>query len=193
MDSVHEAGQHRHNSPANQDSGDPDPRSDLVQQQIAGDFKEEVAEKENPEDQSVLLAGDRQLPIHRERRKPDVDAIEKGNDKKQEDKNPYPYFLNRRRSYRDRGDCKAASHPEPLVDLETAFFSFWFQNGRDEHRGEQCTCIVNRLRPVSIYDAGSTARFFPRGKMGFARSRRKPHSNVLRSTFGFRLDGWPNF
>jgi hypothetical protein len=29
-----------------------------VQQQIAGDFKEEVAEKENSKEQSVLLTGD---------------------------------------------------------------------------------------------------------------------------------------
>ncbi len=56
MDSVHEARQHCHHSPANQDSGDPHPRSDLVQQQIDRDFKEEIAEKENSEDQSVLNA-----------------------------------------------------------------------------------------------------------------------------------------
>ena len=37
MDSVREASQHRHNSPANQYSGDPDPRYDLVQQQRAVD------------------------------------------------------------------------------------------------------------------------------------------------------------
>ena len=96
MDSVHEAGQHRHNSPAKQYSGDPDPRSDLVQQQIAGDFKDRVAEKENPKDQSELLACDSQLSVHRQRRKPNVDSVEKGNDEKQEDKgkNPDPHFPN---------------------------------------------------------------------------------------------------
>jgi hypothetical protein len=96
MDTVHEAGQHRHYSPANQDSGDPHPRSDFVQQQVAGNFEEEISEKENPEDQSVLLAGDGQFPIHRQRGKPNVDAIEKGNDEKQEDKgkNPHPQFAN---------------------------------------------------------------------------------------------------
>jgi hypothetical protein len=77
----------------------PDPSSDFVQQQIAGDFKDEVAEKENPKDQSVLLAGDGQLFVHRQRRKPNVEAIEKGNDEKQEDKgkNPDPQFSNRSR------------------------------------------------------------------------------------------------
>src|SRR5580704_14356655 len=80
MHRVHEARQHRQHSPGNQDSGDPNPRSNLVQQQIAGNFEEEVAEKENPEDQSVLLAGNGQFLIHRQRGKPDVHAIEKGND-----------------------------------------------------------------------------------------------------------------
>ena len=68
----------------------------------------------NPEDQSVLLAGDRQFFVHRQPRKPNVDAIKKGNDEKQKDKgkNPYPHFLNRLRFYRDRGGkplCMLAS------------------------------------------------------------------------------------
>ena|SRR6266850_5476987 len=47
-------------------------------------------------DQSELLAGDSQLSVHRQRRKPNVDSVEKGNDEKQEDKrkNPDPHFLN---------------------------------------------------------------------------------------------------
>ena len=66
-----------------------------MQQQIAGDFEEEVAEKENPKEQSVLLAGDGQLFVHRQRRKPNVDPVKKANDKKKEDKgeNPNPHFL----------------------------------------------------------------------------------------------------
>jgi len=75
MDTADKAGQHRHNSPANQYSGDPDSRPDLVQQEVAGDFKEEVAEKENPEEQSVLLATDGQLFVHRQRRKSNVVPI----------------------------------------------------------------------------------------------------------------------
>src|SRR5438093_2445059 len=55
-----EARQHGHKSPSKQDSGDPDARSDLVQQQIAGDFKKEVAKEENPENESELLAADGQ-------------------------------------------------------------------------------------------------------------------------------------
>ena len=101
---LREAGQHRHNSPANQYSGDPDPRSDLVQQQIARDFKEEVAKKENPEEQSELLASDCQLLIHRQRGKPNVDAVQISDDveKKNKGDNPDPHFPNRLRSDRTR-------------------------------------------------------------------------------------------
>src|SRR2546430_4165263 len=90
-----EARQHGHKSPSKQDSGDPDARSDLVQQQIAGDFKKEVAKKENPENESELLAADGQLFVHWERRKPNVGAINEGNDKKHKNKweNPGAYFL----------------------------------------------------------------------------------------------------
>src|ERR1700740_3356195 len=119
MDSVHEAGQHRHNSPANQDSSDPDACSDFVQEQVAGDFKEEVAKKENPEDQSVLLACDRQLSVSRQRRKPNVDAIEKGNDEKQEDKgkNPDAEFPNRSGLDGHRGYACFVDHTQPSVSL----------------------------------------------------------------------------
>jgi hypothetical protein len=66
-----------------------------VQQQIAGDFKDGVAEKENPEEQTVLLAGDGQLFVHRQGCKPDVDPVKKANDEKNEDigENPNPHFL----------------------------------------------------------------------------------------------------
>jgi len=67
-------------------SGDPDPPLRSCAAANCWEFKEEVAEKENSEDQSVLLAADRQFSVHRQRRKPNVDAIEKGNDEKQETK-----------------------------------------------------------------------------------------------------------
>ena len=90
-----EARQHSHKSPSKQDSGDPDARSDLVQQQIAGDFKKEVAKKENPENESELLAADGQLFVHCERGKPNVVAINECNDEKHKNKweNPEAYFL----------------------------------------------------------------------------------------------------
>jgi hypothetical protein len=66
-----------------------------VQQQIAGNFKDGVAEKENPEEQTVLLAGDGQLFVHRQGREPDVDPVKKANYEKKEDKgkNLNPHFL----------------------------------------------------------------------------------------------------
>jgi len=66
-----------------------------VQQQIAGNFKDEVAEKENAKEQSVLLARDGQLFVHRQRREPNVDPVKKANYEKKEDKgkNLNSYFL----------------------------------------------------------------------------------------------------
>ena len=74
-------------------------RPDLMQQQIAGNFKQEVPKKENPRDQPKLLAANRQLFVHRQRRKSDVDPVEKGNDVKEkyEGNNSHPQLLNRSR------------------------------------------------------------------------------------------------
>jgi hypothetical protein len=46
-------------------------------------------------EQSVLLAGDGQLFVHRQRREPNVDPVKKTNDEKNEDigENPNPHFL----------------------------------------------------------------------------------------------------
>jgi hypothetical protein len=46
---------------------------------LAGNFKEEITDKENPKDQSELLASDGQLFVHRQRGKPSVDAVQEGN------------------------------------------------------------------------------------------------------------------
>ena len=68
-----------------------------MQQHVARNSKEQVAEKEDPGEQTELLARDRQLLVHRQRRKPNVDAVEKADDVHQEKKgdNPDPYFPNR--------------------------------------------------------------------------------------------------
>jgi hypothetical protein len=91
---LRETGQHRDYS-GHHDSRDPNPRPNPVQKQIAGYLKEKVTEKENPEDQSILLAVDGQLSVHRQRRKPNVVAVELGNDEQQEHKgkDPDPHFL----------------------------------------------------------------------------------------------------
>ena len=92
MGGTHKPGKRRHKSPANQYPCNPYARSDLVQQQIAGDFENEVAEIEDPKDQSKLLASDRQFFIHRQRCKANVVAINKRNNEEQEDngQNPKP-------------------------------------------------------------------------------------------------------
>src|SRR6516162_9092734 len=102
MDSVDKPSQCGHNPPGNQDTGNPDASSDFVQQQITGDLKEEVAEKENSEDQSILLAGNSELFVHRQRCKPNVDAVEKANDVKEKNERDDPglHFPNGLRLHR---------------------------------------------------------------------------------------------
>ena len=72
MDEPSKSGQ---NSSRDQYPRDPDASSDLVQQEIAGDLEKAVTEKENPGCESELLAGHRQLLVHRQRGEPDVDAV----------------------------------------------------------------------------------------------------------------------
>ena len=62
----------------------PDAGADFVQQQVARNSKEQVAEKEDPGEQTELLAGDRQFLVHRQRRKTNVNPVEKANDVQQE-------------------------------------------------------------------------------------------------------------
>jgi hypothetical protein len=52
----------------------------LKQGEITGDFKEEVAPKENSCRESELFAGNGQFPIHRQRCKPHVDSVDEGYD-----------------------------------------------------------------------------------------------------------------
>jgi hypothetical protein len=67
-----------------------------VQQQVAGNLKYEITDKENSEDKSELLAPDGQLSVHCQRRKAYVVPIDKGDDKEQKDKreDPLPQLLN---------------------------------------------------------------------------------------------------
>jgi hypothetical protein len=61
-----------------------------MQQKITGDLEQEIADKENPGEKSELLAGDRQLAVHRQSRKGNVGAVEIRNnvEKKNEWNNP---------------------------------------------------------------------------------------------------------
>ena len=97
MHAVHKAGQHGHNSPGNQNASNPDACSNSVQQQITGDFKEEITEKENTGEQTELLVGDAQVFIHRQCCESNIGPVEIGNNvqKKEKGKNPDPHFPKR--------------------------------------------------------------------------------------------------
>ena len=91
-DALHETGGHCHNAPAEQNAGDPDARPDLVQQEIAGNFKEDIADEENPGYEPELLASDSQFLVHRQGGKRDVDPVDKGHDVKNEEKRKKPHL-----------------------------------------------------------------------------------------------------
>src|SRR6266446_5259136 len=118
MHVVDKAGQHRHSSPGNQNASNPDAGADFVQQQVARNSKEQVAEKEDPGEQTELLARDRQFLVHRQRRKPNVDPVEKADDVQQENKgdNPDPYFPNRSGLDEARSDWLSAGHANLVVN-----------------------------------------------------------------------------
>jgi hypothetical protein len=80
MHRVNQAGQHSYSSPGNQNAGDPNASSELVKHEIAGYLEEEIAKKENSNQQSELLAANGQFLVHRQGGKSDVDPAEIGDD-----------------------------------------------------------------------------------------------------------------
>jgi len=83
-----------------------------MKQQIAGDFKNEVAEIEDSKQQSELLACNGQFFVHGKRGKADVVPIDEGNHEEQQDKgkNAKAKFLDRLRSDRGQCYCRATIH-----------------------------------------------------------------------------------
>jgi hypothetical protein len=67
-----ESCQDRYDPPSDQYPSKPDSRTELVQQQVARDLKNEIAEKEYSRDESKLLACDRQFFVHGQCRKSDI-------------------------------------------------------------------------------------------------------------------------
>ena len=80
MHALDQPRQRRYQPPAQQDSRNPHARADFMQHQIAGHFEQKISEKENSRGQSILLAGDSEFLVHRQRRKSDVDAIDERDD-----------------------------------------------------------------------------------------------------------------
>src|SRR5262249_35845390 len=76
----HKGGQGSHNPPHNQDSSNPEASPNFVQDQVARNLEKGIADKEHPNHESKLLAGDAQLVVHGECSKSNIDAIEKCND-----------------------------------------------------------------------------------------------------------------
>lgn len=72
-------------APGNEDAGDPDAGAEFVQEEIAGNFEQRVADKENSGEQAELLGGDGQGAVHGEGGEADVDAIEIGGDVEDEE------------------------------------------------------------------------------------------------------------
>src|SRR5262249_54537382 len=76
---LHGSSKYCYDPPTDQDAGNPNPCSDLVQEQIAWDLKEEVPAKENAREQSELGTRDGQGGVHCQGRETNVDAVEEGN------------------------------------------------------------------------------------------------------------------
>ena len=84
MDALHQPGQRRYRSPAQKNARNPRPRSDFVQDQVAGHFEKKIPDKENSGRNGKLLAAQAQILIHRQPGKADVDPVDHRDDVKQE-------------------------------------------------------------------------------------------------------------
>ena len=71
---------HRHDSPADQDPGNPSPCSDALEDQVAGDFEEAVADEEQARALAKLRVVQAEILLQSGCGESDVDAIEVGND-----------------------------------------------------------------------------------------------------------------
>ena len=67
-------------APGDEDAADPDARADLVQDEVAGDFEEEVAEEEDAGAEAVDALRELEVAEHLQLGEADVDAIDVGDD-----------------------------------------------------------------------------------------------------------------
>src|SRR6266852_2180966 len=154
MHVVSKAGQHGHDSQSNQNACNPDAGDGFVQQQVARNSKEQVAEKEDHVEQTELLTGDRQFLVHRQSRKPNVDAVEKANDVHQEKKgeNSGPHFPNRSGLDRLRTGVYFVAHDQPGVSSSRWILTCVPQSSRG--RGMDAARSLDKVAialPASIY------------------------------------------
>src|SRR5450631_3746548 len=66
-DAVNEAGEKRQAAPSDDDAGEPDASTELMEQQVAGNLENEISEEENSGEKAELLAGDAEILVHGER------------------------------------------------------------------------------------------------------------------------------
>src|SRR5271169_2719384 len=94
---LHKTRQSSDKPPTEQDAGDPNASADLVQQVVAGYFEKEIAEEEDAAQKAELLAGNRQVLVHGQGGKTNVNAVDEGNDEDSEQKwnEPNAYLANR--------------------------------------------------------------------------------------------------
>ena len=81
----HEHHRHRHEAPPDHDPRDPDPRSHPVQDQVARDLEQAVAEEEQPAAEAVGRVAQVQVALQLGRRESDVHAVDVGDDVADED------------------------------------------------------------------------------------------------------------
>jgi hypothetical protein len=79
-DAGHEHRRHRHESPDDHDPGDPQPRPDALEQQVARDLEQAVAEEEEPGADAVRGVAQMQVALQRRGGEPDVHAVDVGDD-----------------------------------------------------------------------------------------------------------------
>ena len=74
----HEAGQRGDDAPGDQDAGDPAPRPHLVEDQVAGDFADEVAQEEQSGAETEHRVGEPEILDHGRRGHADVRPVQVG-------------------------------------------------------------------------------------------------------------------
>src|SRR5262249_42645191 len=69
-------GQSRNDTPGEEDAGDPSARTDLVEEQVAGNFSQKVAEEKQTGSEAEHRIGEMQMTDHLRRGHADIRAIQ---------------------------------------------------------------------------------------------------------------------
>lgn len=75
-----EAGESGEDSPGHDDACEPNASAEFVQQQVAGNFEQKVANEKDSGEQAELLGADAEVTVHGECGEADVDAVQEGDD-----------------------------------------------------------------------------------------------------------------